>query len=196
MDLFGNCTPEEKHNQMEYLRVGHLRGNKSQKARMKAIWLLAKGRSINYFENNSEILGKKYHRRTIYHWIALYKKHGIAGLINKVKPGNRMMLTEEQVNFIIEKLQTSRPQTKIKFIFKYWTVNHLKKLIENEFSVLFKSDESYRRLLKLAGFVAIRNSGKKTYSYIKTSKNAKLKYRRGKTLARKKYLDNLLSDES
>ncbi|MBP9819510.1 helix-turn-helix domain containing protein [Candidatus Woesebacteria bacterium] len=196
MDLFGNCTPEERHKKVEHLRVGHHLGSENQKARVKAIWLLAKGKSITYLENNDEVLGKKYNRRTIYHWIALYKKFGFEGLINKVSPGNRRLLTEEQVNFIIEKLQTSRPPTRIKFIFKYWTVNHLKKLIEKEFSVLFKRDESYRRLLKLAGFVAIRNDGKKTYSYIVASKNAQWKYRKGKTLARKKYLDNLLSDES
>lgn len=196
MDLFGNCTPEERHKQIEYLRVGHSFGNKNQKARVKAIWLLAKGRSINYLENNPEILGKKYNRRTFFHWIAIYKKFGFAGLTNKVRPGNRKLLTEEQANFIIKKLQTSRPPTNYKFIPNYWTVKHLKRLIKQEFSVHFKSDESYRRLFKLADFVAIRNGGKKTYSYIKASENAELKYGKGKPLARKKYLDNLLSDET
>lgn len=110
-----------------------------QKTIYQAVWLLTKGWEI---EKVSEIVGLSTDR--IRQLITNYHKKGLVGLHLKQYPGNNHVLTRQQKEHIRE-LITTKTQGG-------WTINLLKLLVEKEFKVSYKDQDSYRRLFIWCGF--------------------------------------------
>lgn len=79
-----------------------------------------------------------------------YEKQGLDGIALKPQPGNHRKLTPEQRTEIINLLK-KRPKTH-GFPSEYWSVQWVRSLVKEKFSVVYAYPDSYHALLWEAGF--------------------------------------------
>lgn len=120
--------------------------NGRQKTRYQAIWLVAKGWKK---EQAAEITGLS--RDRIRQLITLYHHKGLSGLRLKPAPGNHRLLTKQQKQIIKDLINTKTPEA-VRLKGEFWTIPLLKQLVEKEFHLQYKDEDSYRRLFHFCGF--------------------------------------------
>lgn len=108
-----------------------------QKTIYQAVRLLAKGWKR---DKVSEAVGLSQDR--IRQLVTKYHQGGITALCFKKQQGNNYLLTREQKKHIKELLRSQ----------KYWSIYSLKQLVEREFNLTYKDQDSYRRLLIWCGY--------------------------------------------
>lgn len=97
-------------------------------------------------------------RRLLLRWCAKYRVGGPAALYDQRKGGNHRALTDEQVAGVRAKLQQYRPVDVLGEAHVatadglYWTVGDLRQALTSWQGVTYKSDTSYRTLLKRCGY--------------------------------------------
>jgi len=120
--------------------------SKTEFIRVQAILLRKKG-----FERKviAEIVGKSIH--AIEDWVVAYNHHGVEGLRTHtpVTP-NHTSLSNQQREKLWALLKKKPCDLKIGEE-EYWTMATVKQLVERETKVVYKSDNSYRKLLRQAG---------------------------------------------
>jgi putative transposase len=82
--------------------------------------------------------------------IHAYAKEGLAGIQLKPQPGNHRKLTKEQRKEIAVALKKSPRSHSLPSAF--WNVHWVRTLIKERFSIIYRSENSYRALLYESGF--------------------------------------------
>ena len=120
-----------------------------QKIRYQALLLLAKGFKR---QQVAEIVGISPGR--IRQWVSMYHKDGLLGLLLKNAPGNHHLLTKEQKQAIKDLISTHTPEELglIDLEGKFWNIPLLRELVKQKFNLIYKNQDSYRRLLHFCGF--------------------------------------------
>lgn len=117
-----------------------------QKIRYQAILLLAKGFTKAQV---AEIVGISKDR--LRQWVTLYHKDGLSGLRLKPAPGNHRLLTTKQKQTIKDLINKQLPE-EFGLAGKFWNIPLLKQLVDKEFQLTYKDEDSYRRLFHFCGF--------------------------------------------
>lgn len=131
------------------------------RTRLQAVRLYGSGYGTREIE---DITGVE--RRVLLRWCAKYRLHGVTGLYDQRKCGNHRVLTEEQVADVRAKLQQYRPVDVLgaggvaTADGQHWTVEDLKPALARWQGVIYRSDTSYRTLLKRCGF-SYQRAGKR-----------------------------------
>lgn len=120
--------------------------NGRQKARYQAIWLLAKGWKR---EKAAEVVGISKDR--IRQLVTLYHQGGLLNLHLKPAPGNHHLLTPKQKKHIKNLIKTKTPQD-LGLTGKFWNIPLLRELVKKETGLVYKDQDSYRRLFIFCGF--------------------------------------------
>ncbi len=116
-----------------------------EKIRYQALWLLAKGRKRREV---MEILGIS--KQALGDWVTRYRCAGLKSLKDKPQLGNRQQLTLNQRRRLGRLLLTKTPQ-QLSLSGQFWTVNLVKQLLAREYQVTYRSETTYRKLLRRAG---------------------------------------------
>jgi len=96
-------------------------------------------------------------RTSLMEWCRTYCRDGIAGLVDKRVGGNRAKLTPTQIGELRTRLHTYTPVDLFGAAAtmtegQFWTVEDLRRAVEQWYRVTYRSRTSYRRLLDLCGF--------------------------------------------
>lgn len=84
-------------------------------------------------------------------WITAYNNHGLKALrTHTPKRNNRAALSLQQNKRLVSLLKKKPCEIRMGTE-DYWTMSAVKKLVEKETGVVYKSVNSYRKLLKMAG---------------------------------------------
>jgi len=105
----------------------------------------------------AEIVGKSIW--TVSGIIHAYEKQKLAGIQLKPQPGNHRKLTEAQRKDITIALKKSPKSHDLPATF--WNIHWVRTLVKERFSIVYKSENSYRALLYESGFSSHRPE--KTY---------------------------------
>ncbi len=133
--------------------------NGPARTRLQAVRLYGSGYPTQEIET---ITGTE--RRLLLRWYAKYRRGGPAALYDQRKGGNHQALTAEQLAEVRAKLHQYRP---VDVLGKgqvatadglHWTVPDLKRALAMWQDVSYRSDTSYRTLLKRCGFSFQRTS--------------------------------------
>jgi len=133
--------------------------NGPARTRLQAVRLYGSGYPTQEIET---ITGTE--RRLLLRWYAKYRRGGPAALYDQRKGGNHQALTAEQLADVRAKLHQYRP---VDVLGKgqvgtadglHWTVPDLKRALAMWQDVSYRSDTSYRTLLKRCGFSFQRTS--------------------------------------
>lgn len=88
--------------------------------------------------------------RTVYQWIARYRKDGPQALLSRKPPGRKSRLSQQQNEQLVLMLQKTPEENG--FVGRYlWTQQLIADLIEREFSIKYHHDR-IGRILKALGF--------------------------------------------
>jgi transposase len=123
------------------------------RTRIQAVRLYGSGFSVKDIQ---EITGCS--TRSLLRWCERYRKLGIKGLIDQRKGGNRARLSETQIQDVSDKLQRYRPIDVLgadrvaTMSGLHWTVLDLKQALQQWHGVVYRTDTSYRALLRRCGF--------------------------------------------
>jgi transposase len=117
-----------------------------EKQRYHALWLVAKGYQRRQVQ---EIIGIS--KQALGDWVTTYHKDGLEGLRDKPQPGNHHKLTLKQKETIKELVTTKTPR-ELGFGERFWSTDDLKQLVRQQFSVTYRSMDSYYRLFAYCGF--------------------------------------------
>lgn len=91
--------------------------------------------------------------KTLDEWQRIFKKQSVNGLKTTPQKGNNKMLSKQDKLAIKKVINQSSPEElKLDKKAKFWTIDFLKKYVQREYGVVYKDDESYRRLFKFCGF--------------------------------------------
>lgn len=85
-------------------------------------------------------------------WQTNFKRLGVKGIANKGYPGNHYKLTKVQKEAIKLMLIKKNPRELGLSEKRFWTVRLLKKLIKEQFGVVYESEATYRKLYYSFGF--------------------------------------------
>lgn len=122
-----------------------------ERNRIQTVNLLSKGYS---YKQVSEITGLK--PATITILVYKYNKEGIEGLKLKPHPRNNSRLSTKQKDKIRQVLEDfdspSRAGLKVLEEEDYWSTTTLKQLVKQKYHREYKTEESYRKLLKYCGY--------------------------------------------
>lgn len=121
-------------------------GQGRQKIRYQALWLLAKGWKRKQV---AEVVGISKDR--IRQLVTLYHKSGLDGLLLKPAPGNHRLLTNDQKQRIKQLIKSNTPES-LGLTGKFWNIPLLRELVKKQFGLVYKDQDSYRRLLIWCGF--------------------------------------------
>ena len=138
-----NLSSSEKEAIAEAYQTAH---NVPEKVRYQALKLLSQGYKR---QEVATILGKSL--QSLGEWVTLYHQKGIEGLRTKRNPGNHRKLTLEQQDQLTKILKEKTPE-QCGYEGRFWTVGLLQKLVQREYGITYRSDQSYRNLLIQAGF--------------------------------------------
>lgn len=125
----------------------------AMRTRLQAVRLYGSGYPV---ENITEITGRP--RRSLLRWCQQYRRHGIGGLEDQRRGGNRALLNEAQLADVADKLRQYRPVDTLgpddiaTASGQHWTVPDLKQALQQWHGVVFQSDSSYRQLFQRCGF--------------------------------------------
>ena len=84
-------------------------------------------------------------------WVTLYNHQGVEGLREKRKTGNHRHLTWEQKDRLARLMKEKTPE-QYGYGGRFWTVALLQELVQREYGIIYRSDQSYRDLFRYAGF--------------------------------------------
>ena len=133
---------EKKKIQIAYRRARH----PTEKVRYLALKLLSQG----YFHKEvSRILGVS--DATLRDWVTIYNQGGLEGLREKRVTGNHRKLSVKQKEQLGKLLREKTPE-QCGYEGRFWTVGLLQKLVQREYGITYRSDQSYRNLFQQAGF--------------------------------------------
>jgi transposase len=85
-------------------------------------------------------------------WQTNFKRSGIKGIANKGYPGNHYKLTKQQKEAIKKTITEKTPKELNLSDKRFWTVKLLKKLIKEQFGIVYESEATYRKLYYSFGF--------------------------------------------
>ncbi|HZO88305.1 MAG TPA: winged helix-turn-helix domain-containing protein [Chthonomonadaceae bacterium] len=96
-------------------------------------------------------------RTSLMDWCRLYRKKGLLGLVDHRVGGNSAKLSAEQIEAIQNQLHRYTPAQRLGQEFcvgdgQFWTIADLKRLVQQEYGVLYQSQNSYYNLLNKCGF--------------------------------------------
>jgi transposase len=96
-------------------------------------------------------------RTSLMDWCRLYRKKGLVGLLDHRIGGNSAKLTAQQVEAIQQQLHRYTPAQRLgKQVCvaqgQFWTLADLKQLVQQEYGVVYQSQNSYDNLLKKCAF--------------------------------------------
>lgn len=94
-------------------------------------------------------------RSSLMNWCRIYRKQGIAGLIDKRNGGNRAKLTATQIEELEQKLKQYTPAQVLKaqgFTDQHWSVESLSCAVREWYGVSYQSRTSYYTLFDACGF--------------------------------------------
>lgn len=120
--------------------------SKAELVRVQAVFLRKKKQKRAMI---AELLGKS--ASVVEDWITAYHKHGLDGLRTKKRAfPARSKLTAQQRGRVCAFLKKKPSEVDISPE-DYWRMGLVKKLVERETGVVFRSENSYRKLLDEAG---------------------------------------------
>jgi transposase len=93
-------------------------------------------------------------RRTVADWVKAYEQRGLAGLKPGWKGGNHRKLSQAQREEFRQRVQEWRPEQVLSEpgVGEFWSIDTVRSAITQWYGVRYQSRESYRSLLKEAGF--------------------------------------------
>ena len=94
-------------------------------------------------------------RSSLMNWCRIYRKQGIAGLIDKRNGGNRAKLTATQIEELEQKLKQYTPAQVLKAqrcTDQHWSVESLSCAVREWYGVSYQSRTSYYTLFDACGF--------------------------------------------
>jgi len=96
-------------------------------------------------------------RTSLMDWCRIYRTEGVARLVDKRKGGNRDRFTEQQIAELTTRLRTYTPadlfdKTAATADGQFWTVEDLRRIIQQWYSVQYKARGSYHQLFARCGF--------------------------------------------
>ena len=91
------------------------------------------------------------HIKTLDEWQRAFKKQGVDGLRTQPPPGNNHKLSREQKEEIKDTINTKGPGN-FSLEGKFWSVPALRQYVRKQYKVIYKSNDSYRRLFNFCGF--------------------------------------------
>jgi transposase len=100
-------------------------------------------------------------RTSLMDWCRLYRKEGLLGLVDHRVGGNSAKLTPDQIEAIQQTLHRYTPSQRLGKDAchgngEFWTLADLKRLVHQEYGVLYQSQTSYYNLLAKCGFSSQR----------------------------------------
>lgn len=100
-------------------------------------------------------------RTSLMDWCRLYRQHGVVGLVDHRRGGNSRKLAPDQIEAIQQTLHRYTPAQRLgqDACFgngEFWRVADLKRLVEEEYGVLYQSLVSYYTLFDKCGFSSKR----------------------------------------
>jgi len=117
-----------------------------QKGHYQAVRLYGSGYTVQQVQ---EITGCSV--RSLLEWCAVYRAQGIAGLADKRLGGNRAKLSAEEIGKVRDTLHHYTPEQKYgagnSVGGQFWTIADVRRLVKDEFEVVFDSSVSYWALL-------------------------------------------------
>lgn len=124
----------------------------ARRSRYQAVWLYGQGYAVHEIQR---IVGCS--RSSLMDWCRIYRKAGVAGLVDGRRGGNRARLRVEQLAEVRERLHTLTPAA----LFgpaahtpdgQYWSIPDFQRALEQWYGVRYSSRGSYHRLLHQCGF--------------------------------------------
>jgi transposase len=122
------------------------------RSRYQAVWLYGQGYAVGEIET---LTGCS--RSSLMVWCRVYRRFGVAGLIDARRGGNRARLSAEQLAEVRERLHSLTPQ----LLFgqeastpdgQYWSIADFQRALRQRYGVSYSSRGSYHRLLQQCGF--------------------------------------------
>lgn len=94
---------------------------------------------------------------TLMEWCRTYRREGVAGLVDKRAGGNRAKLTKDQLTELGTQLRTYTPgglfgPTAATADGQFWTVEDLRRAVQQWYGVSYRSRGSYHRLFDQCAF--------------------------------------------
>ncbi len=121
--------------------------NTSEQQRGLALLALSKEKKRNDVAEIFEV-----NVATLDGWQTQFKRLGVKGIANKGYPGNHYKLTKRQKEEIKKTLTEKTPKELSLSEKRFWTVKLLKKLIKEQFGVVYESEATYRKLFYSFGY--------------------------------------------
>ena len=118
------------------------------KIRYQAVLLYANGRSVDEIKEITGCSGT-----SLMDWWRIYRRAGVAGLVDKRLGGNSAKLTAEQIDHLRTQMHQYTPaqllgEDQCQGSPQFWTPGTLAVLVQRTYGVVYKSITSYRTLLK------------------------------------------------
>ena len=132
-------TVKEHHSTKELLALSRSESNKRLAQRMQVIAWAQKGMTCPEIVRISS-----YSRRSIQAWVAAYNADGIKGLRDKPRPGRNPLLAREKQAQLCQRIDAGASSGRASL-----GGNDLRKILKDEFGVLYTLDGVYKLLHRL-----------------------------------------------
>lgn len=137
-------TPQSQINKLKTFLKTTKQPNERDRAR--AILRLIEGKKRKEAADFFDI-----HVKTLDEWQRAFKRQGLDGLRTEPQIGNNYKLSQTQKEEIKTAINKNTPE-ELKLKGRFWTVDLLKKFVQKQCKVIYKSEVSYHNLFKFCGF--------------------------------------------